>query len=222
MEKTRIAVRAHGRFARTANASIVSLLSEILVRRDTNEGKRNKWPHRRQKPKSALPKSYLAPVALVFKDRLDAFSLFKISLLKLSDPRMARDSLAEGAESADALGVHLSILGITAFRREGNARTWRAKTRRERRTVARSTASRALSRASFEKGRFRKSFSSFRSVGLDDVVGPPNTHKTTTKNSDAFVLNTLRSAVFFSCFFLRGGILDAFFFFLKILCISSL
>jgi|Transcript_3636 hypothetical protein len=32
---------------------------------------------------------------------------------------MARDSLAEGAESADALGVHLSILGITAFRREG-------------------------------------------------------------------------------------------------------
>ena len=177
MEKPRIAVRAHGRFARTANASIVSLLSEILVRRDTNEGKRNKWPHRRQKQKSAFPKSYLAPVALVFKDRLDAFSLFKISLLKLSDPRMARDSLAEGAESADALGVHLSILDITAFRREGECED-----------VAREDATRTPHGRAIDcipcfiprvvrKRAFSKSFSSFRLVGFLDDVGPPNTQR---------------------------------------------
>ena len=172
----RIAVRAHGRFALMANASIVSLLSEILVRRDTNEGKRNKWPHRRQN-QCAFPKSYLAPVALVFKDRLDAFSLFKMSLLKLSDPRMARDSLAEGAESADALGVHLSILGITAFRREGECED-----------VAREDATRTPHGRAIDcipcfilcvvRKRVSKSFS-FRRGWLD--VGPccPRKHTTT-------------------------------------------
>jgi len=90
---------------------------------------------------------------------------------------MARDSLAEGAESADALGVHLSILGITAFRREGECED-----------VAREDATRTphgraidcipcfIPRA-VRKRAFSKSFSSFRLVGFLDDVGPPNTQR---------------------------------------------
>ena len=90
---------------------------------------------------------------------------------------MARDSLAEGAESADALGVHLSILDITAFRREGECED-----------VAREDATRTphgraidcipcfIPRA-VRKRAFSKSFSSFRLVGFLDDVGPPNTQR---------------------------------------------
>ncbi len=73
-----------------------------------------------------------------------------------------------------------------------------------------------------KKGVFEKAFLLFvRLVWMMLLVLQTHT-KQRRKTLTPLYLNTLRSAVFFSCFFSRVGILDAFFFFLKILCISSL
>jgi hypothetical protein len=67
-----------------------------------------------EEQKNKFAESYLAPVAFVFNARLDSLSLFKISLFKVFEPRMERDSLAEEEKEENAFGANLSILTLTA------------------------------------------------------------------------------------------------------------
>jgi len=68
---------------------------------------------KRRRTKDKFAESYLAPVAFVFNARFDSLSLFKMSLFKVFEPRMERDSLAE-EEKENAFGANLSVLTLTA------------------------------------------------------------------------------------------------------------